>query len=81
MLFHLGHPYKLLYVAFGKVFNGWNWYGIDDAVNITSELHDPNAQKSHMRNKKKRPNREHRCSAGQIPSEGQVKTILTILEC
>ena len=25
----------------------------DDAKNITSELHDPNARKSHLRNKKK----------------------------
>ena len=24
--------------------------------------------------KKKRPNREHRCGAGQIPSEGQIRT-------
>ena len=36
---------------------------------VTSELHDPNARKSHLRNKKKRPNREHRCGAGRIPSE------------
>ena len=27
---------------------------LDDAVNITSELHDPNARKSHLRNKKKK---------------------------
>ena len=54
---------------------------IDNAVNITSELHDPNARNSHLRNKKKRLNREHRCSAGWIPSEGQVRTILTTLEC
>ena len=54
----------------------------DDAVNITSELHDSNTQKSLLRNKKeKRPNREHRCGAGRIPSEGQVRTILTTLEC
>ena len=53
----------------------------DDAVNITSELHDPNARKSHLHNKKRRPNREHRCGAGRIPSEGQVRIILTTLEC
>ena len=29
--------------------------------------------KQHLYNKKGRPNREHRCGAGQIPSEGQVK--------
>ena len=54
---------------------------IDDAVNIISKLHDPNARKSHLCNKKKRPNREHRCGAGWIPSEDQVRTILTTLEC
>ena len=30
--------------------------------------------KRHLHNKKRRPRREHRCSAGQIPSEGQVRT-------
>ena len=50
-------------------------------VNITSELHDPNARKSHLRKKKRRPNREHRCGAGRIPFEGQVRIILTTLEC
>ena len=55
---------------------------IDDAIKITSELHDSNARKSLLRNKKeRRPNREHWCGAGRIPSEGQVKTILTTLEC
>ena len=28
-------------------------FSFDDAVKITSELHDPNAQKSHLRNKKR----------------------------
>ena len=43
----------------------------DDAVNLTRELHDPNAQVNHLRKKeeRKRPSREHRCGAGQIPSE------------
>ena len=31
--------------------------------------------------KERRPNREHRCDAGQISSESQVRTILTTLEC
>ena len=31
--------------------------------------------------RKRRPNREHQCGAGQVPFEGQVKTILTTLEC
>ena len=45
---------------------------IDEAVNLTSELHDPNAQINHLRKKeeRKRPSKEHRCGASQIPSEG-----------
>ena len=53
----------------------------DDVVNITSELHDPNARKSHLHNKKRRPNREYWCGACRIPSEGKVIIILTTLEC
>ena len=30
--------------------------------------------KQHLHNKKRRPRREHQCGAGQIPSEGQVRT-------
>ena len=30
--------------------------------------------KQHLHYKKRKPNREHRCGAGQIPSEGQVRT-------
>ena len=30
--------------------------------------------KQHLHNKKRRPRREHRYDAGQIPSEGQVRT-------
>ena len=30
--------------------------------------------KQHLHNKKKRPRREHRCGAGQIPSEDQVRS-------
>ena len=30
--------------------------------------------KQHLHNKSTRPNREHRCGADQIPSEGQVRT-------
>ena len=64
------------------VYSYWTFTFIfDDAVNITSELHDPNARKSHRCNKKERPNREHQCGAGRIPSEDQVRTILTTLEC
>ena len=53
----------------------------DDVVKITNELYDPNARKNHLCNKKRRLDREHRCGAGQIPSESQVKTSLTTLEC
>ena len=43
----------------------------DEAVNLTSGSHDPNARVNHLRKKeeRKRPSREHRCGAGQIPSE------------
>ena len=40
----------------------------------------PTHSKQYLHNKKGRPNRKHRCGAGQIPSEGQVRT-LTTLEC
>ena len=30
--------------------------------------------KQHLHNKNGRPNREHRCGAGQIPSKSQVRT-------
>ena len=30
--------------------------------------------KQHLHNKKRRPSREHRCDAGQIPSKCQVRT-------
>ena len=35
---------------------------VDEAVNLTSELHDPNAQINHLHKKeeRKRPSREHR---------------------
>ena len=43
----------------------------DEGVNLTSEKHDPCAQKSPTQKKKTRtPYRRHRCGAGQIPSEG-----------
>ena len=31
------------------------------------------SKQQYLHNKKRRPNREHRCGAGQIPSEGQVR--------
>ena len=55
---------------------------IDEAVNLTSEKHNPCAQKSPTQKKKTRiPCKRHRCGAGQIPSESQVRNILATLEC
>ena len=43
----------------------------DDAVNLTSEKHDPCAQKSPTQKKKTRiPCSRYRCGASQIPSKG-----------
>ena len=43
----------------------------DDAVNLTSEMHDPCAQESPTHEKKTRTAyRRHRYGAGQTPSEG-----------
>jgi len=54
----------------------------DDAENsITSESHVPRTIKRHLHNEKEEPSREYRCGTGQTPSEGQVRTILTALEC
>ena len=44
---------------------------IDDAVNLTSESHNSNARTNYLHKRKKErkkgPNREHRCDAGQYP--------------
>ena len=82
--------YSLRFDAFSKLRkSSWGlsyFFFPDDAVNLTSEKHDPNAQMNHLQkeeNKKKktkRPYRRHRCGAGQIPSESQVRNILTTLE-
>ena len=54
----------------------------NEVVNLTSEKHDPCAQKSPTQKKKTRiPCRRHWCGADQIPSEGQVRNILATLEC
>ena len=56
---------------------------IDDAENITNKLHDPCALllTPAQREKKKNLCGVHRCGTGQIPSEDQVRIILTTLEC
>ena len=47
----------------------------DNAEKVTSELHGQHVLAMTLTQyKKNRPNREHRCGAGQIPSEGQVRT-------
>ena len=65
-------------VVIGVYLNRWldRWWLLlvfvcDEAVNLTSEKHDPYAQKLPTQKKKTRiPCRRHRCGAGQIPSEG-----------
>ena len=47
----------------------------DDAVNITSELHDPNAQKSLLRNKKEKYLTE---STDVVPAEYPPKVKLEL---
>ena len=47
----------------------------DDARKSTVSYTANMRSQRHLHNTKKRgPNREHRCDAGRIPSEGQVKT-------
>ena len=48
---------------------------LDDAVNITSELHDLNAQKSLLRNKKEKDLTE---SIGVVPTEYPPKVKLEL---
>ena len=47
----------------------------DDAVNITSELHDPSARKSHLRNKKKKDLKK---STGVVSAEYPSKVKLKL---
>ena len=47
----------------------------DDAEITTSKLYGSHVlETTHARHKKGRPCKEYRCGAGQIPSEGQVRT-------
>ena len=50
--------------------DGANWW----CRKINSKSHSLTCLKQYLHNKKRRPNREHRCGAGQISSEGQVRT-------
>ena len=48
---------------------------IDDARKSINELHDQHVlAMTPTQHKKRELNKEHRCGAGQIPSEGQVRT-------
>ena len=47
----------------------------DDAIKITSELHDPIARKSHLHNKKKKDLTE---STGVVPAECILKVKLEL---
>ena len=47
----------------------------DDAEKINIKPHGPNVlETTPAQHKERRPHREHRCGAGQIPSEDQVRT-------
>ena len=48
----------------------------NDAVNITSELHDPNAQKNHLRKKKERKGLTE--STSVVPAEYPSKVKLEL---
>ena len=54
--------------------------GDDAEKSLMSHTVLPRSQQ-HLHNKKRKPNIEHRCGVGQIPSEGQVRTFFTTLEC
>ena len=54
---------------------------LDDAENITNRVTQHSRLKVNLHNKITEDLREHRCGAGQIPSEDQVRIILTTLEC
>ena len=45
----------------------------DDAEKSPVSHTAPAHLKQDLHNKKRRPNREHQCGAGQIPSKGQVR--------
>ena len=53
----------------------------DDAENITNRSHRTRDSKVNLHNKITEDLREHRCGAGPILSEGQVRIILTTLKC
>ena len=54
----------------------------DEAVNLTNESHDSITRMNYLaKERKRRTNREHRCGAGQVPSESQVRFFLITPEC
>ena len=47
---------------------------LTDDAEINSKPHSSHTlETTHMHDKSSRPNREHRCNAGQVPSKGQVR--------
>ncbi|KAL4603202.1 hypothetical protein ACB092_10G108500 [Castanea dentata] len=54
---------------------------LDDAEIITNELQALLLRKQFLQKENKGPQREHRCGAGQKPSEGQVRLLFLTLEC
>ena len=61
-------PKKDIYEKFEKFLS-------DDAEKSTISYTVLTGSKQHLHNtKKRRPNIEHWCGAGQVPSEGQVRT-------
>jgi len=52
---------------------------IDDAEKSPVSHTALTRSRQYLHNKKRRPNREHRCDAGQRPSKGQVRKLLTTL--
>ena len=56
------------------IFTLWNNILYDDAEKLTVSHTFLTCSKQHLHNKKRRSHKEHWCSAGQVPSEGQVRT-------
>ena len=71
---HRGHIYTYTHT---------HTYIYDDAENITNGSHSTHDSKRTCttRTIERKTFREHRCGAGQTLSEGQVRILLTTLEC
>ena len=60
-----------------------NAFTNDDTINLTSESHDLNAQMNHLHKRRKQKDLAEDTGVvpAKYPSEGQVRNILTTLEC